>query len=249
MKKIFFALCLIPFALPANAGYDSDRFLDEIRDGLDVVSANDLAYVDPDPAPGELGRDVYRVKGAAENPDLDLFIPIDMYVRGGVGANLGFASGKANGIEQSGGWTTQIGLGWDMSSYVRTEIDFQNTNFAFSGTNRVGSAREIGGTLYFDFARRWVRRGDITHRRRVVPFMGIGAGAGAFDFKGSGGANGAFVAPRGVLGLNVMLTDLIGIDLSYQYKAFISDGFGWGTMHGWGVNSQSDIMATFRFNF
>ena len=103
--------------------------------------------------------------------------------------------------------------------------------------------------LYFDFARRYVQTGDITRRRHFVPFMGIGAGAGAYKFDGPGGADGFVIAaPRAVVGFNIMLTDLIGVDIMYQYQMMIGNGFGWNVRAG-GVDNISNLMASFRVNF
>ena len=142
-----------------------------------------------------------------------------------------------------------MGLGWNLSSYVRTEIDVQTHSFKFSVlSDGDANARSIGGTLYFDFARRYVRMGDVTKRRTFVPFMGLGAGIGSYRFEGADGSDGMYIAPRGILGMNFALTDLIGIDVAYQYQMFIGNGFGWD-VHKGGVQSLSDIMVSFRYNF
>ena len=144
---------------------------------------------------------------------------------------------------------SQIGLGWNLSSYVRTEIDFQAATFEFSDLDDYrATSQQLGGTLYFDFARRWVRTGDITRRRTFVPFMGLGVGTGMYKFQGAGGSDGFFVAPRAILGVNLMLTDVIGIDLSWQYQMFIGNGFGWDVRRG-GVDNLNNAMLSFRVNF
>ncbi len=254
MKKIysfaFFTSLLL--TATANAGYDSNRFQSEIMQGLDLISAR--TTVVEEVAPGELGREVYEIATAVDMPEIQMFIPTTMYVRMGGGLNLGFATTKAayNGAEyeSSGSYSTQIGLGWNLSSYVRTEIDFQASTFTFSDlTDMQATSKTIGGMLYFDFARRYVQTGDITRRRTFVPFMGLGAGVGVYEFEGAGGADGALIAaPRATLGFNVMFTDLIGIDIAYQYQMIIGNGFGWDTRAG-GVDNISNLMATFRVNF
>ncbi len=235
------------------AEYSNDQFRAEILEGLDMVSAR--ANIDvPDPAPGELGLDVYQTADAGYNPDVQVYIPTSMYVRIGAGLNLPFATDKAKVGDKeystSGSWTTQIGLGWNLSSYVRTEIDFQESTFNFSDIEDAqASYQTFGGMLYFDFARRYIQTGDITYRRRFVPFMGLGAAAGIYKFDGAGGADGFVIAaPRATLGFNVMLTELIGIDIMYQYQMMIGNGFGWDVRAG-GVDNISNIMASFRVNF
>lgn len=255
MKKqnLLSVICYLLFAAgAANAGYDDKQFRNEVTEGLDIHVARTNAYVQEDDAIGEMGMEVYQTRAESERNNYDMYIPNTMYVRAGAGMNLGFASGDAHDGDQkiglSNGWGTQIGLGWNMSSYVRTEIDFQVEQFGFSGHDDAdASARSVGGNLYFDFARRWVRTGDITKRRTFVPYMGLGAGVGAYKFEGANGANGLFVAPRGMLGFNVMMTDLIGVDLTYQYQLFIGDGFGWNTSGG--VTGISDVIVSFRVNF
>ncbi len=241
-------------ATSATAANNSDLFIGEVTTGLDLISATRNVDVIPDDAPGELGADVYQTAGAVNPTDTRMFIPTSMYVRMGGGLNLGFATTKAafNGIEHetSGAWATQIGLGWNLSSYVRTEIDFQNSTFTFSDLDDMqADYKTLGGWLYFDLARRYVQTGDITHRRTFVPFIGLGAAAGVYEFQGHRGADGFVVAaPRAAVGFNVMFTDLIGIDIMYQYSMLIGNGFGWDVRRG-GVDNVSNIMASFRMNF
>ena len=254
MKKISYSMIAVMLGItPAMAEYSDARFRDEISEGLDLVATRENIDV-PDAAPGELGLDVYQTVGMADNDDIQMFIPTSMYMRAGAGLNLGFATDYAHvgdaGYESSGSWTTQIGLGWNLSSYVRTEIDFQESTFEFSDLKDAQATYQtVGGMLYFDFARRYVQTGDITRRRHFVPFMGIGAGAGAYKFDGPGGADGFVIAaPRAAVGFNIMLTDLIGVDIMYQYQMMIGKGFGWNVRAG-GVDNISNLMASFRVNF
>ncbi len=256
MKKIsYLGILLAVFGVScANADYDDAKFMREVGRGLDIISAQTTAPVIEEVAPGELGAEVYEFAGAVSDTNIQMFIPTSMYMRIGGGLNLGFATDHAqyNGreYESSGSYTTQIGLGWNLSSYVRTEIDFQNSAFKFSDLdNHRATYQTIGGMLYFDFARRYVQTGDVTHRRTFVPYMGIGAAFGAYEFQGANGAHGAVIAaPRATLGFNVMLTDLFGIDIAYQYQMMIGDGFGWDVRAG-GVDNISNIMASIRMNF
>ncbi len=255
MKKIsyFGLLAAMMMAMPAFAN-TADKFRGEVARGLDLISATVNVDVVADDAPGELGADVYRTVGAVDADDIRMFVPTSMYVRMGGGINLGFATDSVtvNGTthDASGGWSTQIGLGWNLSSYVRTEIDFQETTLKFSGLdNRRADYKTLGASLYFDLARRYVMTGDVTHRRTFVPFIGVGAAVGAYEFQGAGGADGfVVVAPRAVAGFNIMFNDLIGVDIMYQYQMMIGNGFGWGVMPG-GVDNVSNVMASFRVNF
>lgn len=254
MKKIScLGILSVLIISPAFAEYSADDFVAEVTRGLDLIGAQ--ANVDtPDAAPGELGLDVYQTADAGYNDEIQMFIPTSMYVRAGAGMNLPFATDAAHigdvGYDSRNSWTTQIGLGWNLSSYVRTEIDFQESTFEFSDIDNAGASYQtLGGMLYFDFARRYVQTGDITYRRRFVPFMGVGAAAGVYQFDGPGGAGGFVIAaPRATLGFNVMLNDLIGIDIMYQYQMMIGNGFGWDVRAG-GVDNISNIMASFRVNF
>lgn len=257
MKKISY-LVLCGFILSSVSAYaysdkENLRFREEVEEGLDVVSAR-LNINMPGSAPGALGEEVYLQEGSAYNKNISMFVPTSMYMRMGVGLNLGFATDKAtfNGekYESSGSWTTQIGLGWNLSSYVRTEIDFQESTFTFSKLDDMQAEyRTLGAMLYFDFARRYIQIGDITRRRTFVPFMGVGAGFGQYQFNGTDGAEGFVIAaPRAVVGFNVMFNDLIGLDIMYQYQMMIGNGFGWNVRPG-GVDNVSNIMASFRFNF
>lgn len=239
----------------ACASYDAEKFQSEIRDGLDLISARATADVVPEPAPGELGLEVYEVADAVQSDDMKLFIPTSMYLRLGGGLNLGFATDYAHfegrDYESSGSYTTQIGLGWNLSSYVRSELDYQGMTMTFSGLgdDMRATYQTVGGMLYFDFARRYVQTGDVMRRRTFVPYMGIGAGFGYYEFQGVDGADGFVIAaPRAALGFNIMLTDLFGIDIAYQYQMMIGNGFGWGVRSG-GVDNISNIMASVRMNF
>lgn len=241
-------------ATSASAASNSDLFRGEVLKGLDLIGARANADVVPNDAPGELGADVYLSEGAVNPADTRMFIPTSMYVRMGGGLNLGFATTKASFAdvehESSGSWLTHIGLGWNLSSYVRTEIDFQNSTFTFSDLDDFdANYKTLGGWLYFDLARRYVQTGDITHRRTFVPFIGLGAAAGVYEFQGASGADGFVIAaPRAAAGFSVMFTDLIGVDVMYQYSMLIGNGFGWDVRRG-GVDSVSNIMASFRVNF
>ena len=256
MKKIsYFGITLAVFAaLDANAAYDDAKFMREVGRGLDLISAETTLPVIEQTAPGELGAEVYQFVGSVSSEDTQMFIPTDMYMRIGGGLNLGFATDSVvfDGAEykSSGSYTTQIGLGWNLSSYVRAELDFQNMLFKFSGLdNRAATYNTFGGMLYFDFARRYILTGDVTYRRTFVPYMGIGAAVGLYEFQGADGANGVVIAaPRATLGFNIMLTDLFGIDIAYQYQMMIGDGFGWNVRNG-GVDNISNIMASIRMNF
>ena len=256
MRKVsYFGLMLAVFgASVADASYSDKKFRAEVLEGVDFVGARATIDETPIVAPGELGVEVYEIAGAVQTDEIQMYIPTSMYVRMGAGINLGFATDKAEfndtEYESSGSYSTQIGLGWNLSSYVRTESDFQTMTLKFSDLdNRQANYQSIGGMLYFDLARRYVQTGDVTRRRTFVPFIGVGAGVGAYEFEGLDGANGiAIVAPRAVLGANIMLTDLLGIDIAYQYQMMIGDGFGWGVRDG-GVDNISNIMASIRFNF
>lgn len=253
-KKISYVLLVTLMGLPAHAKIDADVFVREVARGVDVVSAPRVAPSVVDEAPGALGAEVYESAGVVEGAGMRMFIPTSMYLRMGGGLNLGFLSSKATYMgakyETTESYATQIGLGWNLSSYVRGELDFQTETLNFSDIdNMYADYQTIGGMLYFDLARRYVQMGDITHRRTFVPFMGVGAAFGAYRFNGAGGVEGAvWAAPRAVLGFNIMFNDLIGLDFYYQYNMMIGNGFGWGAPHG-GVDGISNLMTSFRVNF
>lgn len=254
MKKIYCLLLAVLMMAPAYAGFDADDFLGEVTRGVDVVAASHIAPNAVKEAPGSLGGEVYEFAGIIDDTNMRVFVPTSMYVRMGGGLNLGFASSHAvfNGDkhESEGSYTAQIGLGWNLSSFVRTELDFQTSTFVFADVDDLSANYQtFGGTLYFDLARRYVQTGDVTRRRAFVPFIGLGAAFGAYRFDGENGADGAVLAvPRATLGFNVMFNDLIGLDVYYQYQMMIGNGFGWNTSHS-GVDNISNIMAAFRVNF
>jgi len=189
MKKTsYFVLLLAMTVMPANASRTSRQFVSEVSRGADVVNAEHNVNT-PDVAPGELGGDVYQSVGVVDSSRVRMFIPTDMYMRAGGGLNLGFATDKAScgdvKHKSEDGYTVQLGLGWNLSSYVRTEIDFQTTTLKFAHLKNFNAEyKTLGAMLYFDFARRYVMDGDVTRMRHFVPFMGIGAGFGHYDFEG-----------------------------------------------------------------
>ena len=252
MKKVsyFTSILGILCVTGAYAAYSDGEFRDEVATGLDIL----VAPITPAPAEGALGLEVYETENAVTSEDTKMYIPTSMYVRMGGGMTLDFATSKADYFgtdhlaKQS--YTAQIGLGWNLSSYVRTELDFQTTTLNFHKLDDLrANYNMFGGMLYFDLARRYVLSGDITYNRKFVPFMGIGASIGTYEFQGTDGSDGMVIAaPRAVLGMNIMLGDLIGVDIAYQYQMLIGNGFGWGADNG-GVNGISNLMATIRANF
>lgn len=253
MKKISYFCLMAAITVPGVAdAANNKKFQSEIHRGLDIVTVREtvdvLATAD---APGELGYEVYQTIDTVDASDVRVFVPTTMYMRAGGGLNIGAATSAAKSdvaeYDARGGYTAEIGLGWNLSSFVRTEIDFQTTTLNFAHTDNGASFQTLAGMLYFDFARRYVQTGDVTRRRTFVPFMGIGAGVGQYKFDGAGGADGlALLAPRAEIGFNIMFNDLIGVDIAYQYQLMISDGFGW---HGDTSAGVSNVVASFRFNF
>ncbi len=256
MQKItcgLMAMAVMAIGADARADYGRRQFRDEVLEGIDVhVARTTVDTVDDAPA-GAVGAEVYDGRHSAADNNVTVYIPTKMYVRGGAGMTIAAASDRAgfNGkkYDISDAWNVQLGLGWNLSSYVRAEIDFQNATFDFDDLHDMSAvSRQVGGTLYFDLLRRWYRTGDITRRRMFVPFIGFGAGAGTYEFQGPGGADGFFVAPRAIAGFNVMITDVIGIDLAWQYQMRIGHGFGWNVRDG-GVANINNVMVTLRANF
>lgn len=263
MKKIscFVILCAgLAVCGSADAANRNRAFRGEVSKGLTqnrmvsygsrTINATASSYAG---AYGELGQEVFYDESPAKNEDYSIFIPTTMYVRMGGGLNISGATKKArvDGERHASkdSWNVLLGLGWNMSSYVRTEIDFQESMFGFKGVDASADYHTLNGMLYFDFARRYVQSGDITYRRSFVPFMGIGAGIGEYKFSGAGGAGGFLVvAPRLELGMNFMLNDMIGLDVAYQYQMNIGHGFGWNTSRS-GVDNVGNVMATIRVNF
>lgn len=262
MRKIF-ATCLLPFALcgAAHAAAGDQLFKREVRDGLDIrVMADGQA-----PAPGQLGREVYRNAGAADSDDLKPYVKTDMYARLGGSITTDWLSGDAKSefgrAEVKNGYSAQIGIGWNTSDIVRLETGFQYNSIRLGKTywaeSKLGAAaQQIYGMMYFDLTKRYDARGDIIRREYLVPFIGVGIGAGHFavdDAKvGLGwidGASGLFAAPRFEAGLNIAVTDFFGVDIAYQYSMYITDGFGWGDNLSGGITGISSITAGFRFNF
>lgn len=264
MKKIsyFVAFCAMFSGFAgADAASQTSIFKTEVRKGLGSDRNYATGRVRNDSlngtiAYGEMGREVfYDVKDTkASDDEYSLFIPTSMYVRMGGGMNLGVATKKARDGGEThqarNSWNVLLGLGWNMSSYVRTELAFQETTFRFKDIDELkANYNMLNGMLYFDFARRYVQAGDVTYRRTIVPFMGLGMGIGEYNFDGANGANGMVVAaPRAELGVNFMFNNTVGLDLAYQYQLMFGHGFGWNTSRS-GADGMSNLMATIRVNF
>ena len=248
------------------------QFLNEARNGLIMTSAGARVT---DYQGGRLADEVYGTEFVydgcveiADDDDYDPFIPTRMYVRIGGGFNLPFLTddarygGKLNATAESDGtWMAQFGVGMNLNPYARAEFDVQIRNFRFarapwSAFDTRAKTHSGGATLYIDMLRRYERHGDVTVRRRFVPFFGIGVSAGQIDFEDAGlwpvgfadGDRNPFIAPRGVLGLSVALSNTWNLDLAYQYELMLSKGFGWDNK-GSSATSVSDIIASFRVNF
>lgn len=254
--KTMFFMAIIGAGMCGAADAAPDRGQDlkkEVLAGLDILGARVTYDTAPQDAPGELGLDVYQTAGVVDAPDMRMFVPTSMYVRMGAGMNLPFATGRAeyNGhkTRTRDSYTVQLGLGWNLSSYVRAELDFQNSGFKFKDVEKLqANYNTVGGMLYFDLLRRYTVTGDVTRQRAFVPFIGVGAAAGVYQFDGPNGADGFVVAaPRAVAGFNVRLNDLVGLDVMYQYQMMIGNGFGWNASSD--VTGVSNIMASLRVNF
>lgn len=264
MKEIYgILLGMITVAASAD-DMRNNRFKKEITDGLNTVriyraydtNVNwaDIMRSDSAGKYGELGYEVFYEDKLPDSDEYRIFVPGTTYVRMGGGLNIGSLTSDAHfGKEKhasKGSWTTLIGLGWNWSSYVRGEVNFQESAFKFSDLSDMNADfHMLNGMVYFDFARRYVTAGDITYRRTFIPFMGVGVGMGQYSFNGSKGRHGfAFAAPRAELGMTFMLTDTIGLDIAYQYQMMMGNGFGWDTGSG-GVNHISNALATVHVNF
>lgn len=253
MKKIIFILSAVLPVLPAIAGYDDKQFKTEIINGLDIVTVQkNPAPIKPEPIHGQLSANVYGESEPIET-DYSIYIPTRMYVRGGVGLTIGKLSGTANLAGISGGSAVQLGMGWNLLSYVRTELGFQSQTLDFANMPNISAnLNDLNATLYFDLAKRFIRTGDITIRRTFVPFLGFGIAGGNYKFDDAGtltGQSGGFIGPRATFGFNIMLNNLMGLDIAYQYTALINGGFGWGPYAHGKTTSINNIMGTLRYNF
>ncbi|MCL2538190.1 MAG: hypothetical protein FWF34_00660 [Alphaproteobacteria bacterium] len=260
------AICLSVFAYAAyGAGHDS-RFKAEVRDGLDIRHARDTAHIPT--AHGALGGEVYESATAAKSDDFKLYIPRHNYIRAGGGITIPWLSGAANSplghADIGNGYAVRLGLGRNFTPFARGEIDFQyndfgfdrDTTWAFAPGDMYARSHAIGGMLYFDFLQRYHTTGDVLRRRSFIPFIGLGVNVGRVEtsdaqtsFGWIYGHKSAFIAPRAELGLTVMLSDAIGVDVAYQYSAMVSNKFGFGGGQKDSAASISNIMASIRYNF
>ena len=95
MKRLSYVAITNATISAADASYDAKRLKHEISSGLDILTAEIVYDKIEEPAPGELGKEVYQIAGAVQSDDVKMFIPTSMYVRMGAVLNLGFATDKA----------------------------------------------------------------------------------------------------------------------------------------------------------
>ncbi|MDR1027217.1 MAG: hypothetical protein LBL46_02260 [Rickettsiales bacterium] len=203
---------ILLFSLCGAAGAANyDAFTSETARGLDYIAVRAKKPA----AAGSLGNAVYD-KGPVET-DQDVFIPTDFYVRLGGGANFGIKQG----VEYDWGFFERFALGANFSSWARGELALWHQDLRWTDSPSAGSgtANIDGGDamLYFDLARRYRMRGDIMYRRRVVPFIGIGAAGGYADFAATG-FSGFIAGGRAAAGFSFLMTETNAIDLSAKYE-------------------------------
>ncbi|MCL2369323.1 MAG: hypothetical protein FWC83_01455 [Alphaproteobacteria bacterium] len=245
MKKLLIVHCSLLIALAPAA---HANFANEVARGIGM--SIERTFEAP-PAMGELGRDVYQREGAILGGEqYRLHIPTSNYIRIGGGIVPGVVSDVVHS-----GYAININYGWKLSSFVRAEVGFLHNSFDWQDNAGSATTRQIDAALYFDLIRRQVGRGDVMITRPVVPFFGFGGGIGHFDIENRQvgpsldlGRDGMFWTPFVVLGVNVPITDLFGIDLTYRYGWIMTDDFGWesGASRNPGF---STVMASVRFNF
>lgn len=286
-KILYFLPVLLGFSTIATAASNDARFRKEVRDGLDIATW-DVELTPTEYKGGALGMEVYSMsnlsqeqccansdlyccnqpmdKTGARGDDYALYIPSNMYIRAGGGFNLNFGTSRATygpanlKAKSSGTWGMQVGLGWNISPFVRIEGDVQVRHFKFtdapwSAYDLKAKTQSAGAMAYFDFMPRYKRTGDITRPSRVVPFFGIGLSGGAVDFADAGvdpigfghGDRSAYVAPRATLGVSFAVNEMMNLDIAYQYEMMLLGKFGWETDSG--MKSISDVMVSLRFNF
>jgi hypothetical protein len=207
------------------AKYDS--LISEAKMGLDNVAVESQGYA-PD---GSLGRAVYTAK--VEDIGLDIFVPTDNYLRLGAAMNFGAASSsmKIDGKDARYdiGISELFGFGWNLSSFIRSEIGWTHNNMKFENSD--ADFDMFNGTIYFDIRRRYVLQGDVTYRRKLVPFVGFGAGTGYASF-GQGetypGGDAFVYSGFGALGISFVFSDISALDLMIKHEYFSSaHRLGW----------------------
>jgi hypothetical protein len=215
------------FFAPAGARYDA--FKAEVADGLDHVAIGARGRA----SAGELGQSVYPSKVDGEG--LDIFIPTTHYVRLGAGANLGFASDgfDIGGTETDFDWglSQHFAIGCNFSSMFRGELGWGHSDMRFAEME-TKTAMDAGRvTVFMDLARRYVLEGDVTYRKHLVPFIGIGGTGARTEFNGADGIPGATAFAYGghaAAGLSFAFSETNALDLTVSHEILFTKGhFGW----------------------
>ena len=201
MKKLLCVLCLILFAGNAGAGYDA--FTADMRKSGDSASES--------------------VK----------FIPAPLYVRLGAGSNLGFAGSSfdigGTPVKYNWGPVMQFGLGWNMFSFMRSEIMWGHSEMRFPG-NAEANFETGRVALYIDLVRRHAACGETRCIRRVTPFVGGGA-AGAWaefnEINGIEGKNSLLYGGHGSAGFGFAFSETNAVDLMVTHEILFGNKFGW----------------------
>lgn len=218
------SLLIVPLAHAARY----DAFTSEVSRGLDHVSIDSSGEA----SAGELGRTVYTSKVES---DMDVFIPTTAYIRLGAGANVwvggpGFEVDGGADIDYDWGLVQNFAFGWNLSSVFRTELGWTHSDMRFADATATVDTGRL--TLFIDLARRNRMYGDVMYRRRLVPFIGFGGGAGYADFEDllgiKQGKSGLVYGGHASLGVTFAFSDTNAVDLMINYEMMFADNYvGW----------------------
>ena len=247
MRKlnVLFLISLFAIKTLFASPYNDYMFKKEIKEGLNIYNIEQKSetkqvygsetdssesvtrneYIETkskDTPEGELGYEVYNKKNKIDT--LAIYIPTNMYIRGGVATNLNITSNKNIYFDDTNELyyliIPELGLGLNLSSFVRTEINLSSNRMYFKNSFYAYS-HQINTNLQFDLIKRYFRTGDIIRRNHLIPFIGGGVNFGEYNFEQKD-MNGYFISPEAIFGINIVLTNLLSFDVTYKHQFYLS---------------------------
>lgn len=193
---------------------------------------------------GDLGAEVYTEKNKIDT--FAIHIPTSMYIKSGIGTDLKIVSDKTiyfddlDNNEFYYSIVPVIGLGFNLSSFVRTEINLE-ANRTYFKNSLYSYSHEIEANLQFDLIKRYFKTGDVIRRNHFIPFIGGGGSLGAYTFEQKE-LSGYFISPEIIGGINIVLTNLLSMDIAYKHQFYL-------TLNNKKIINNGNLSLSFRMSF
>lgn len=207
-----------------NSDNSEENYIYGKEDNLSVFDKKEKVLIKEEIPEGDLGMEVYTEKNKIDT--FSMYIPTSMYIKGGIGTDLKIITDKSiyfDDIENNEFYYSLqplIGLGINLSSFVRTEFNL-SSNRTYFKNYLYAYSHNIEADLQFDLVKRYIRTGDVIRRRHFIPFIGGGINIGAYAFEQKE-LYGHFISPEIIGGFNIVLTNLVSIDITYKHQFYLT---------------------------